>query len=56
MQLKPLWNVKLFLWIMDLILVISSISYLIITKNSFYVEANARNMYAKYQLHISNSF
>ena len=31
-------------------------SYLPGTKNSFYVEANARNMYAKYQLHISNSF
>ena len=31
-------------------------SYLTGTKNNFFVEANARNMYAKYQLHKANSF
>ena len=31
-------------------------SYLTGTKNNFLVEANARNMYAKYQLHKANSF
>ena len=31
-------------------------SYLTGTKTTFFVEANARNMYAKYQLHKANSF
>ena len=31
-------------------------SYLTGTKNIFFVEANARNMYAKYQLHKASSF
>ena len=31
-------------------------SYLTGTKNNFFVEANARNMYAKYQLHKANIF
>ena len=31
-------------------------SYLTGTKNYMFVEANARNMYAKYQLHKANSF
>ena len=31
-------------------------SYLTGTKNKCFVEANARNMYAKYQLHKANTF
>ena len=31
-------------------------SYLTGTKINFFVEANVRNMYAKYQLHKANSF
>ena len=31
-------------------------SYLTGTKHNFFVEANARNMYAKHQLHKANSF
>ena len=30
--------------------------YLTGTKTSFFVEANAKNMYANYQLHKANSF
>ena len=30
--------------------------YLTGTKKNFFVKANARNMYAKYQLHEANSF
>ena len=31
-------------------------SYLTGTKNNVFIEANARNMHAKYQLHKANSF